>query len=179
MYPFVRLARTYLAFRRAAPIGILDTHVSAHRCGPHDLDMFLEMNNGRVLTILDLGRTGLALRVGLMDLLRRQRWGLAVAGGSTRYRKRIKLFDRLEMRTRCVGWDERFFYMDQTIWVRGTCAAQALLRTCITDASGIVPTDRALAALGAEVPAPELPGWVAAWIAADAERPWPPERAGD
>jgi len=179
MYPFLRLAVTARHARAAPPLTLFDTHVSQHRCWPHDLDMFLEMNNGRVLTLLDLGRFGLAERTGFSAVLRRERWGLAVAGGSTRYRKRILPFVRFEMRTRAVGWDTRFLYMEQSIWIGAACAAHALLRTCATDAQGIVGTDRVMAALGIADPAPDLPDWVAAWITADAVRPWPPEMPGD
>jgi len=175
MYPFIRLAKTFLTAGRATPLDILGVHVSHHRCWPQDLDMFMEMNNGRVLTIFDLGRFGLAARTGLTALLRREKWGLAVAGGSTRYRKRILPFARFEMRTRCAGWDARFFYMEQTIWLGNTCAAQTLLRTCVTDKAGIVPSDRALAALGSDVASPELPAWVQNWITAEDTRVWPPQ----
>lgn len=178
MYPVIRIAKTFWEARKQGPMDILDVHVSQHRCWPQDLDVYLEMNNGRVLTILDIGRFGLSHRAGLTDLLRRQKWGLAVAGGSTRYRKRIRPFARFEMRTRCAGWDARFFYMEQTIWLGETCAMQALLRTCVTDRNGIVATARVAEAMGVDTASPALPDWVQAWIDADATRPWPPERVG-
>ena len=56
MYPFLRLAYQLFVTRNAPPIAPTDTHVSHHRCWPWDLDMFLELNNGRTLTIYDLGR---------------------------------------------------------------------------------------------------------------------------
>jgi acyl-CoA thioesterase FadM len=175
MYPLIRLALTNRSARKADPLSLTDMHVSQHRCWPQDLDVYMEMNNGRVLTLLDLGRFGLAGRTGLLKMLKREGWGLAVAGGTTRYRKRILPFVRFEMRTRTVGWDHRFIYMEQSIWIKDACAAHVLLRTCLTDRNGIVGTDRAMTAMGHAEPSPALPKWVSAWIEADTARPWPPE----
>lgn len=174
MYPFIRLL---LTLRRARALGRADLtgeHVSHHLCLPWDLDGFLELNNGRTLTLYDLGRFGLGERVGLSAVLRARRWGLAVAGCSVRYRKRVTLFQRIEMRTRCVGWDDRFVYIVQSMWVNGTCTSQALMRTAVTSRQGTVPPLDVMAALGWTGDVPEPPAWVRAWIAAEAERPWPP-----
>jgi len=178
MYPFVRLALETRRGRRTTGAGFLDPYVSHHRCWPQDLDIFMEMNNGRILTLFDLGRFGIGARVGLLDALKRNRWGLAVAGGSTRYRKRIKLGQRFRMVTRCPGWDDRWLYMEQSMWLGDTCAAHALLRTAVTGRDGIVPVPRLMEALGVDTPSPDLPGWVTDWIAADAGRVWPPVGGG-
>jgi len=63
MFPVVRLIKeTYLA-RKAPPLPILGTHVSHHRCWPQDIDLFIEMNNGRILTIFDLGRIDMGAKL--------------------------------------------------------------------------------------------------------------------
>tara|TARA_R110002051_G_scaffold218784_2_gene282588 strand:+ start:1804 stop:2370 length:567 start_codon:yes stop_codon:yes gene_type:complete len=174
MYPFGRLIKDMFLARKASDLSFLGTHVSYHRCWPQDIDVFMEMNNGRILTILDLGRTVLAKRVGLMKLLRDNRWGLTMAGTSVRYRKRIRPFVRFKMVSRAVGWDDRFFYIDQSIWIDGDCAVQALYRSAITDKNGIVTPQRAFEALGDTPTSPTLPTWVVNWIEADSTRPWPP-----
>lgn len=174
MYPIFRLALEYIRTGRAEPLPLDGLHVSAHRCWPQDIDLFLEMNNGRIPTVLDLGRTGLARRTGLLRALRREGWALTLAGSSVRFRRRIRPFERFTMKTRCVAWDARFMYLDQSIWIGKTCAAQALLRAAVTDASGIVTTDRMLRSLDWTGPSPELPAWIENWIAADATRPWSP-----
>ena len=174
MYPFRRLLLTVLAARKQGALDIHDIHVSHHRCMPWDLDGFLELNNGRTLTLYDLGRFGAAQRVGLIDVLKRERWALTVAGSSVRYRKRVRLWDRIEMRTRLTGWDDRFFYLEQSMWVRGSCTSHALLRTAVTDRNGVVVPDRVKAALGVDDPSRPLPDWIAAWTEAEAQRPWPP-----
>ena len=174
MYPVVRLAKHLWLARRAPPLAFLGTHVSHHRCWPQDIDLFMEMNNGRVLTILDLGRSALARRVGMLDAMRREGWGMTMAGVSVRYRKRIRPFVRFRTLSRGIGWDARFFYLDQTIWIDETCAAQALYRVALTDAQGLVAPERLARALGHDGPSPEMPAWVRNWIEADASRPWPP-----
>ena len=176
MYPFVRMMKEMLRARRMPPLGLLETHVSHHICWPWDLDFWFELNNGRTLTLYDLGRLPLGHRTGLMRMLRERRWGLTVAGSTIRYRRRVTVFARLTMRSRCVGWDSRFVYMEQSLWQGDACASQVLIRSAVVGKSGIVPPTEAVAALGAPVASPPLPGWVQAWIAAEATRPWPPER---
>lgn len=176
MYPFLRMAKEIWTNRNAPPLGLTGAHVSHHICWPWDLDLWVELNNGRTLTLFDLGRIPLAMRTGLAGLIRRQGWGITVAGSTVRYRRRVRMFDRVEMVSRCIGWDARFLYMEQGMWRAGECTSHMLLRSAITSPAGIVPTAEVLAALGRPAESPALPGWVSAWIAADAERPWPPAR---
>lgn len=176
MYPFLRMAKEIWANRNAPPLGLTEAHVSHHLCWPWDLDLWAELNNGRTLTLYDLGRIPLAMRTGLGRVIRRHGWGITVAGNSVRYRRRVRMFDRVEMVSRCIGWDARFFYMEQSMWRAGGCTSHMLLRSAITSAAGIVPPAEVLAALDRPAESPVLPGWVGAWIAADAERPWPPAR---
>lgn len=174
MYPFVRMIKEIWTNRGATALGLTDTHVSHHICWPWDLDMWRELNNGRTLTLFDLGRIPLAIRTGLVDVLRQKGWGITVAGNTTRYRRRVRAFDRLEMRSRCIGWDERFFYMEQSMWKADECTSHLLIRSAVTSVRGIVPPAKVLTAANKATPSPELADWVKAWIAADALRPWPP-----
>ncbi len=176
MYPFLRLAYQGIVARRMPPLAPGDVHVSHHVCWPWDLDLWWELNNGRTLTIFDLGRIPMAIRTGLIDMLRAQRWGLTVAGSVVRYRRRVRMFDRLEIRSRLLGWDARFMYVEQAMWnSRGDCTSHAVYRSAVTDASGIVATERVRAAMGLSGDAPEMPGWVRDCFAAEDRRPWPPE----
>lgn len=175
MYPIVRVAKEFFKAQKLPPLQALEAHVSEHRCWPHDLDQYLEMNNGRILSILDIGRTGLAVRVGLIDALKKNRWALTMAGNSVRYRKRIRPFVKFTNVSRCVGWDHRFFYLEHTLWIGEDCAVQALFRSAVTDKNGIVSPAKVFASIGHDGISPEMPAWVQAWIAADNTRPWPPQ----
>ena len=178
MYPIIRIIKEGLRASRMPPLGSLDPHVSYHRCWPQDLDVFMEMNNGRILTVLEIGRTGLAQRVGLLDAIKDNRWGLVVAGTSVRYRKRIRPFVNFRTVSRCHGWDDKFFYLEGAAWIGDECAVQGLFRTAVTDRNGIVPTQKVFEETGRDATPPKKPDWVEAWIKADAVRPWPPEYDG-
>lgn len=175
MYPLLRLIKGDLTSRNAPPLPLTGTHVSYHLCWPWDIDPWAELNNGRTLTLYDLGRVPLANRTGLRKALTENNWGMTVAGSSVRYRRRVRMFDRVRMHSRCIGWDHRFLYIDQSMWNGDICTSQALLRTAITSRDGIVDPSHVAKVLNHDGPSPDLPDWVKSWISADADRPWPPK----
>jgi acyl-CoA thioesterase FadM len=175
MYPIIRLIKELIVHGDAPDLPPTGTHVSQHICWPWDIDHFLELNNGRTLTLYDLGRYPLAKGAGLLRVLRKNRWGLTMAGASVRYRKRIALFDRFEMRSRALGYDDKFVYLEQSMWRGKTCCNQIVYRSAVTNSGKIVPPHKIWEELGADAKMPDLPDWVKAWIIADATRPWPPQ----
>ncbi|MEC3859747.1 acyl-CoA thioesterase [Mesobacterium sp. TK19101] len=175
MYPIVRMVKELIVSRKAPALPLEGEHVSHHICWPWDLDIWMELNNGRTLTLYDLGRIPLARRVGLIGALARNRWGLTMAGACVRYRRRIRAFERVTMRSRAVCWDDRFIYLEQSMWKKnGECASHILYRSAVTDRNGIVPPARVLADMGHDLTSPPMPDWITTWIAAEAQRPWPP-----
>lgn len=178
MYPYLRLSYQMAVHRRSPKLGVTETHESRLLCWPWDLDMWMELNNGRTLTLYDLGRLPMAQRTGMIDVLKARGWGITVAGGSVRYRRRVRIFDRITMKSRAICWDDKFVYTEQSMWVKGTCTSHALLRLATTGPDGIVPPAQVVAAMGSDAPSPRMPDWVAAWIRADADRPWPPMQDG-
>lgn len=175
MYPIIRMLKEFVKFRNM-PIAWNDVHVSTHICWPWDLDVWMELNNGRSLTLYDLSRVPFAMRVGLAKAVRENGWSLSMAGASVRWRARVRAFDRIEIQSRCVGWDDRFIYLMQDMWkADGTCAGQILCRTAAANKDGIVAPSKVMLAMGGAADSPELPEWVMDWIKAESIRPWPPE----
>jgi acyl-CoA thioesterase FadM len=169
------MMKELVVHRRAEDLPFDGIHVSSHICWPWDLDLWRELNNGRTLTLFDLGRIPLARRTGIVKALKANGWGLTVAGASVRYRRRIRLFERVEMRSRAVGHDEKFFYIEQSMWKNGECTTHALFRMAATGGKGIVPPAEIVAATGHDPLPDDLPDWVRAWVDADGTRPWPPQ----
>lgn len=175
MYPIVRMVKELWIHRNASSLAFSETHVSHHRCWPWDIDIWMELNNGRTLTLLDLGRIPLARRGGLISVLRKKRWSMTMAGVSVRYRRRIRAFEAFEMRSRAVCWDDKFLYLEQAmVKMDGEVANHALYRSAFTNRNGIVPPSRVLEEMGLEDHSPQMPDWVARWLEAESVRPWPP-----
>lgn len=181
MYPFLRLAKTVvkssLDFKKGDTLSLTDTADFYFTANLNDIDNFLEMNNGRIFTLFDLGRTDFAIRTGLGKKLIENRWGLVVAGSTIQYRKRIRAFDKVTMKTRVCAIDERWFYIEQTLWVKDKCTCHALLRTAVTNikTGKTLDTKTVLDSLGYQDVDLPVDEWVQAWIQADKLRPFPHE----
>ncbi len=177
MYPVLRIAKEMIRAKFMPPLDLEGTHVSHHICWPIDLDLNFEMNNGRVLSVYDIGRIPLAIRIGLGRVMIKNRWGFAMAGASVRYRRRILPFDRFEIHSRNVARDDKFFYIEQTVWKKGEAASNIVYRAAVTNKNGLVPTQVIAEAMGVPDWNPTPPDWVQNWSDAEDTRPWPPFRA--
>ena len=175
MYPYIRMAASVIKHSRGPKIGLDDIFESHHRIMPWDIDIFGELNNGTTLTILDLNRLSFGGRIGWNTTLLKNGWMMTMAGVSVRYRKRIRVFDKIKITARAVGRDDRFVYILQSIWRKGEAATQALYRVAVTDKNGIIAPQDLAEAMGHSDWNPKMPDWVLAWIEAEGKRPWPPE----
>lgn len=177
MYPFIRFAYATWKSRKAPKLGLFETHVSHHYCMPWDLDLWLELNNGRTLTLYDLGRVPMAIRTGAAQASKAAGIGMVVAGASVRYRKRVTMLKKVEMRSRFVGFDAKFIYFEQSMWFAdGTCANHILIRGAAVKKGKMVPPIELVSRIDPELEMHPLPDWVQAWADADQTRPWPPTR---
>ncbi|WP_417267863.1 acyl-CoA thioesterase [Celeribacter baekdonensis] len=177
MYPFVRMIHQSRKVRNAPKLGLFDAHLSHHYCLPWDIDLWLELNNGRTLTLFDLGRIPMSIRNGTAQAAKTGGFGMAVAGASVRYRKRVTTFQKVDMWTKPLGFDDRFLYIEQSMWdQKGDCCNHILIRGAVIKNRKMVPPRDLLAMIEPDIESPPLPEWVQNWIAADNTRPWPPVR---
>lgn len=140
-----------------------ETSVTFH-VWPTDLDPLLHMNNGRYLTLMDLGRADAILRNGIRRALSNHGWYPVVASEAIRFRLSLDPFARYELRTRLLGWDERSFYYRQTFVAGERETAAALVRIRILRKSGgTVDAPEVAAAILPNIERPLLPDYVAQW----------------
>ena len=73
MYPYLRLARVLIKkkFQPKLDFYSRDSDTIPLMVLPQDIDPFLELNNGRYVTLLDLGRYGYGTRVDINGFLKR------------------------------------------------------------------------------------------------------------
>ena len=129
MYPYLRYTKSivdaFITNKKAQPLAFDQVSEVTVRCSITDIDPMFEMNNGRVLTVYDIGRTDFIIRTGLAKQLLKNRWGMVVAGCTIQYRNRIRLFDKVTIKTQLVGIDERWLYLEHSMWVKGKPYARA------------------------------------------------------
>lgn len=166
VYPYLRWLGVVLRNRlRPRPMGVLDESVLRFRVWPGDLDFFGHMNNGRFLTLMDSGRFDIMARIGFLPVLRRNRWISVLGGADIRFLRPMRPFQRFELRSRVVCWDQKWFYIQQDFHSEGKMVATALVRGLMRAKGRSVPTGEALAAAGRAAASPPTPAWVRAWSA--------------
>ncbi|WP_255989328.1 acyl-CoA thioesterase [Chitinolyticbacter albus] len=161
---YLRLIWLLLTARWRARCDLLGPCRLALRVWPNDLDLYSHVNNGRYYTLLDLARTDLMLRSGLAGKISAAGWFPVVTLSTMRYRKALTLFQRFEIETSVLGWDERSVYLQQRFWQDSEIAASAVIQArFVRKQGGSVPSSELMALAGHhEAPAP-LPQWLQAW----------------
>jgi acyl-CoA thioesterase FadM len=144
----LRLLAVLLAARTRARLGPLDVSRIELRCWPDDLDLNGHMNNGRYLSLMDLGRWDLVIRLGLAKLAVKHRWRPIVGTAAIRFRRELRLLQRFTLETRFSAWDEKWVYIEQRFLVGSRVHAEAQLRGLFRGPKGNVRPAELLAALG-------------------------------
>jgi len=164
----LRTLMVFLRALRAPRIGLLDESEVGFRVLPGDLDVNVHMNNGRYLALMDLGRFDLLIRGGLFGPAVRLRWRPLLGSAIVRYRRSLRPFQRFQLRSRLICWDDRWFVFEQRFESRGQLYAVALARGLFRDRTGNLPPAQVLAAAGITQPSPPPPDYVTRWFEADA-----------
>jgi len=123
-----RLLRVVLSYRFRGPAAFADETVLTFRVWPTDLDYLWHMNNGKYFALMDLGRFDMLLRTGFVRVMRANKWYGVVASETMRFRRSLTPFQRFELRTRTIGWDEKSFYLQHTFVRNGEVIGVAIVR---------------------------------------------------
>lgn len=148
-------------FRRR--IGALDEARVRFTVLPHDCDLNFHLNAGRFLSFMDVARMDLIGRLRLLHPLLRRGWRPVMGGCVIRFRRSVLPFQRFDIRSRVVGWDDKWFYIEHVVEKDGIFCAVGHVRTLVRGKEGNVPPGDVLALIGEDTAAPPLPEFVAHW----------------
>ncbi|MFC8599662.1 MULTISPECIES: acyl-CoA thioesterase [unclassified Isoptericola] len=163
---------TWASLRPRKPIPgqrLLDPSVTRLRVHPGDLDLYLHVNNGSYLQMMDVARSNFIADLDGFARIGDRKWYPVVAASTMTYKRSLKLWDRCEITTRVLGWDERVVYMEQVFTSRGRLYAKGYVAgRFLGPGNARVPAPEVVALMGPDAPAqsPELPADVAAWARA-------------
>ncbi len=147
----------------------------AFRVLPNDLDASLHMNNGRYLTLMDLGRLDFLVRTGLARVIWRNRWTPIGSSIVIRYRRELTLFQHFTIETRILSWAEASVVMEQVFVIlsgpfKGQIAARALFKGGIYSRAekSFIDIPRLMREIGVEATSPPPTPEAEAFLKADA-----------
>lgn len=131
---------------------------------PTDIDLLRHMNNGRYLSLFDLGRFDLLIRTGIWDALGEHGWYPVVASETITFRKSLVLWQRFTVESRLIGHDDKGVYIEHRAVVRGEVYTRVIVRARILRRSGgVVPHSELFAALHRPDLLPQLEEWMPRW----------------
>lgn len=136
------------------------------RVWPGDIDLFMHMNNGRYLQIMDVARFRWLLRTGTVATMKKHAWNVALGGNMTRYRRPLRLFAKYRVTTRLLCWDNRWFFLEHTFMnKKGSTIAVGVSRAAFIRDSSWISTSEVMQAVEPGVCSGDIPGYLSAWLA--------------
>jgi acyl-CoA thioesterase FadM len=129
------------------------------RIWPNDLDSNLHVNNGRYLTLADLGRIDWFVRSGVFQAARKHNASPVVGDAIAKFRRELKVFEKVDIETRLVGWRDRWGFLEHRFILRGRVVAVVGVRGAFRSPGGTLDSWDFLARMGQARESPPLPAW--------------------
>ena len=161
MYPYLRLFRVVIqsSFKKRQNLLYEESKIKL-RVFPQDIDPFMELNNGRYVTLLDLGRFGYGANAKISKFLKEHKWSLTIVGTYNEYRFRLRLFQKFTLKTKIIGYDEKWFYFFQKAERNNKTHMASVVKFAFTSKKGIVFPKEVIKAMGEEYNPDKLPSWI-------------------
>lgn len=106
----------------------IEKTVISMRVLPTDLDILMHVNNGVYFSLMDFGRWNMVFRNGIYDLCSKKGWYAVVAGEAIKFKKSLSLWDKFELETQIIGYDEKYFFIRQKFIHKGELMVTGLVK---------------------------------------------------
>ena len=177
MNKLFRLLWVLLASRHRAAVPPLGPCRTPFRVWPTDLDLLWHVNNGVYFSIMDLARIDLMTRAGMARRIRARGWYPVVVAETIQFRRSLNPFQRFEIETRVLGWDEKAIVLEQQFFRGAESIAHALVRArFLSRGGGSVSPGELVALFGLPPESPGMGDYATQWNASQAE--WRGDRSG-
>jgi len=161
---FFRTLLQSIRGRFRSPLGVWDVSSTPFRVLPTDLDVLRHMNNGVYLSVLDIARLDLMQRSGMWPELQKRGWYPVVVAETISFRRSLELWQRFDVETRVLGFDEKAIFVEQRFVRGGEICARAYIRARFLKRSGgVVGVDELRAIVGPVPDDGRMPEWMLAW----------------
>jgi acyl-CoA thioesterase FadM len=148
---WLRFLVTFLGARRRPAMEVRDISLLKFRVWPTECDAAW-LNHAALLVLMECGRVDLMVRFGFLGLARASHWYLPLATMSVRFHRPARRFERLELRSRIVDWDDEAIWIEHQVTRGGKPVAAALAKNLVRKGREPVKPEEILRALGKELP---------------------------
>jgi len=159
VFPWLRLIRIILTLFGRPRVDFLAVTRIRLRVWPNDLDFNLHVNNGRYLSLADIGRMHWFVRTGVMEIARKQRAFPVVGDAIAKFRRELKAFESFDIETRMLGWDSKWGFLEHRFLRNGRVIGVVAVRGVFKGTDGPVDPGIFLAEFSHDEPSPSLPEW--------------------
>lgn len=160
-----RLIKTLICGYFGKKLSVSEASHTSYMCWPNDLDTNLHMNNGRYLTLLDLGRTDFLIRTGLAKQVLKHKWMPVLASAKIEFKKPIHLWEKFDITTEFIGCDEKRFYIQQIMHnQKKEVLFKAVVKAAFVKKRKSVPVQQVFESLGHTKISDTLPNHVKLWL---------------
>ena len=170
-YPLLRVLKANIASKFVKNIKLEDESSLTFRAGIFDIDPFIEINNGRYLTLADVGRFNHGFRTGFYKKARSENLYFTVVGVSAKYRYRIPFGKKFTMTTKIIHSDEKWIYYLTDFSHDNRVSTSLLARTGVLRAGKLVRPNEVEEIFQMKLTKYQVPQWVELWIKSDLKRP--------
>jgi len=168
MNKIFRLLHMYLFSRFRSAVDIMAECSTPFRVWFTDLDVLRHMNNGIYLSLQDLARVDYMIRAKAAPRIAERGWYPVVAAETIRFRRSLQLFQKFEIRSRLISWDDKYIYLEHKFVSRNELIAVGMIRArFLKKQGGTVAPVELLSALGLSLQAPPFPEYLQQWISCE------------
>lgn len=130
----------------------------------NDLDLNFHVNNGRYLTMMDLGRIHLMGVTGLLKQTIKRKWMPVLGSTKVHFIRPLNPFNQFLMTSQVLYWDEKWVYVEQKIFKKNQLCVSALFKILFLGKNGKIPSDDLMTLLPHKIEKPVMPDYLKAWL---------------
>ena len=144
-------------------IHVLDKSRLNFRVWPFDCDINFHLTNARYFALCDLSRIYYMGQVGVLTKLLKRKWFPIVQSQEISYFKSINPFQRVEVMTALIYWDDKYWYAEHKFVVNDSVCAVVQVRGVFMQGRKVVSVHDVVALADEDVVVPTKPANVECW----------------
>ena len=152
----LRLFWLFLSSFWRPSLGLLDESVLDLQVLPNDVDVS-KISNDRFFALMDLGRMDIAFRGGLLRAMFKNKWIPVATLNTIRYRYPLKVFQKYQLKTQIIWWDDKTGYFRQIFERKGRVVASGYVCATFLGPGGTVAPEDIFNAIGHTLEKPDEP----------------------